>query len=126
MASFETHCQLGKGCYSIVYKARKKDGIDNGCFYALKVQSSVNRCNAAAINVSMEYLHAQYEYDCARKLHSPYTQQIQYVFKDSRGAYMASTLMIPFTKYWAAMRHDGAYFSEDQARFYIAELILPS
>ena len=73
----------------------------------------------------MEYIHALYEYDCARKLHSPYTQQIQYVFKDSRGAYMASTLMTPFKKYWGAkMQNDGAYFSEDQARFYAAELLL--
>ena len=33
--------------------------------------------------------------------------------------------MTPFKKYWdAKMQKDGAYFSEDQARFYAAELLL--
>ena len=36
LASFEVQCKLGSGAFAVVYKAKKKDGADKGCFYALK------------------------------------------------------------------------------------------
>ena len=58
LSSFELQCKLGGGYFSSVYKAKKKDGVDTGCFYALKVQSLYSNNT-----VSMQYKMLKHEFD---------------------------------------------------------------
>ena len=74
VASFEVLCELGKGHFSTVYKVRKRDGIDEGCYFALKVQYP-NKSKT----VSMQFEMLKYEFNIERKVQSPFLQTAYYL-----------------------------------------------
>ena len=91
---FEVLCKLGQGHFSTVYKVRKRDGIDKGCYFALKVQYADK--SYADKTVAMQFEMLKYEFNIERKVQSPFLQRAYYLFKDNLAAYLVTELQSSF------------------------------
>ena len=110
LSSFKQLCYIGGGYYGSVYKVQKMDGDDKGCFYALKKQPIDGYATTAIKN----------EIHILRKLHYPFVQYANYIFKDSGFVYIVSKLMTPMD----SLGDNTAFFTEEEAAFYSANIIL--
>jgi len=109
---------LGTGAYGRVYLVRKKDGIDKGHLYAMKV---LEKIKVTAKKKTIE--HTRTEREVLEKVSDcPFLATMHYAFQTPEKLY----LVLEFVQGGELFTHlsNSEHFTEIQVRFYIAEIIL--
>lgn len=111
--SFTMLCVVGKGGFGKVHQVVKKD---NNQVYAMKILKKRHLIDTNSVENTMA------EKDILRKVHHPFIVRLIYAFQTENKLH----LVMDFVNggHLLFHLHREAMFSESQARFYIAEVIL--
>lgn len=110
---FESLRLIGKGNFGKVFLVKKKD---TGLYYAMKILKK------REIEKKNQRLHTIAERDIMIKSKSPFIVELKYAFQDFKNIYMVMEF-IQGGELFLQIRKAGR-FSEDRAKFYIAEILL--
>lgn len=116
--NFRIHTLLGTGAYGKVFLVEKLDGIDKGQLYAMKVleKNKVTQKKKTTEHTRTEREVLEKVIDC------PFLATLYYAFQTAEKLY----LVMEFVQGGELFSHlyKSENFTEDQVRFYIAEIIV--
>ena len=98
-----------------LHKVRKRDGIDEGCYFVIKVQFP-------ELYVSQQF--NMLENELRFEKNSPFLQRPYYVFKDNEAACLVTEIQSSFKDIYMAMYSNQQRFTEYPTKFYAAEMLL--
>jgi ribosomal protein S6 kinase alpha-5 len=118
LEDFERIKFLGEGGFGRVYLVRKRGGVDNGTFYALKViQKSKIVKNSKTVEHTMAERHILGKIDEA-----PFLVKLHYSFQTKRNLYLVLDYLEGGDMFELLNKRER--FTEKESRLYIAEIIL--
>uniref|UniRef100_A0A0V0J6H0 non-specific serine/threonine protein kinase n=1 Tax=Schistocephalus solidus TaxID=70667 RepID=A0A0V0J6H0_SCHSO len=108
---------LGKGGYGKVFLARKISGVDSGQVFAMKVLKK-----ASIVTSAKDTAHTKTERNILEMIKHPFLVQLHYAFQTPGKLYLALEFLAG-GELFTQLEREGV-FMEDQASFYLAEIIL--
>lgn len=116
--NFKIHKLLGTGAYGKVFSVEKLDGIDKGQMYAMKV---LEKQKVTQKKKTTEHTRTEREV-LERVIDCPFLVTMYYSFQTAEKLY----LIMEFVQGGELFSHlyKSEHFTEDQTRFYIAEIIV--
>lgn len=116
LEDFEILKVLGKGAYGKVYQVRKLRGIDDGKIYAMK---AVNKSRIQSSRTDMR--HTRTERDVLAKVDHPFLIKMHYAFETRNRLYFVQDYCRGGELFRLMETEKMVY--EDEARFYLCEII---
>lgn len=115
--SFELLRVIGQGGYGKVFQVRKKDGLDAGKIYAMKVLKK-----AVLVRSKKDISHTQSERNILEEVKCPFIVDLMYAFQTDGKLYLILEYLSG-GELFTYLDREGI-FNEATARFYIAEVVL--
>lgn len=115
--NFSIQKVLGKGGYAKVFLVKKKDGIDQGTFYAMKVVKKAHICIHAK-----DTEHTKTERTVLEEVKHPFIVKLFYAFQTDSKLYLILEYASGGELFFHLDKHK--MLMEDAAVIYVAELIL--
>eukprot|EP00052_Salpingoeca_macrocollata_P023058 m.201937 g.201937 ORF g.201937 m.201937 type:complete len:774 (-) comp21945_c0_seq2:103-2424(-) len=112
-ADFDVHRILGRGGFGEVFGCRKQD---TGALFAMK------RLEKKRLKLKHQEMSAVHERNVLAEMHSKFVTNLKYAFHDEEYLYLILDLMEGGDLSWHLKKLRK--FTEEQARFYAAEIIL--
>uniref|UniRef100_A0A5K3EW41 non-specific serine/threonine protein kinase n=1 Tax=Mesocestoides corti TaxID=53468 RepID=A0A5K3EW41_MESCO len=108
---------LGKGGYGKVFLARKNTGVDTGQIFAMKVLKK-----ASIVRSAKDTAHTKTERNILEMIKHPFLVQLHYAFQTPGKLYLVLEFLAG-GELFTQLEKEGV-FMEDQAIFYLSEIIL--